>query len=106
MRALMPVTAMLICGCASQPNNPPTAASGAPPATANAQQLTAARNLNLKVVNKDGKQVFCRSSDMTTSRIPRDQVCFTADQLERLQEQAQRDLDQISSRPNNVKGFP
>jgi len=51
------------------------------------------------VVNKDGQQLFCRSNFITTSRIQRDTTCYTADQLDRLEAQQQRELDQLSNQP-------
>jgi hypothetical protein len=87
------------------------ATAGAAPGVAvtpdiESQRLAAARNLNLKVVNKDGKELYCRSNYLTGSHIQRDVQCFTADQLQRMQEQTQRDLDQINMRPNGLKGLP
>jgi hypothetical protein len=103
MRALMLVTAMLIGGCASQPASPPTPpsspAAAAPTPDIQAQRVAQARNLNLKVVNKDGQQLFCRSNFMTTSRIQRDTTCYTADQLDKLEAQQQRELDQLNNQP-------
>jgi hypothetical protein len=107
MRVPMLVTAMLIGGCASQPATPPTLSSpaaAAPTADIAAQRLAQARNLNLKVMNQDGQQVFCRSNYMTTSRIQRDTTCYTADQLDKMEEQQQRELDRLNSTPNNIKG--
>ena len=109
MRALLLVTGMLCGGCASQPATPPTLpspAAAAPTADIEAQRLAQARNLSLKVVNKDGQQLFCRSNYMTTSRIQRDTTCYTADQLDRMEAQQQRELDQLGNRPNNIKGLP
>jgi PBP1b-binding outer membrane lipoprotein LpoB len=107
MRALMLVTAMLIGGCASQAAGPAmlsSPAAAAPTADIQAQRLAQARNLNLKVVNKDGQQLFCRSNYMTTSRIQRDTTCYTADQLDKMEAQQQRELDRLNSTPNNIKG--
>lgn len=109
MRALMLMTAMLIVGCAGQPAGPAAPSSPAPavPTTdIEAQRLAQARNLNLKVVNKDGQELFCRSNFVTTSRIQRDTTCYTADQLDKLEAQQQRELDQLNNRPNNVKALP
>jgi PBP1b-binding outer membrane lipoprotein LpoB len=106
MRALMLVMAMLIGGCASQPASPPTPSSpaaAAPTAAIEAQRLAAARNLNLKVVNKDGQQLFCRSNFITTSRIQRDTTCYTADQLDKMEAQQQHELDQLNSQPRAAK---
>jgi PBP1b-binding outer membrane lipoprotein LpoB len=102
MRALMLVTAMLIGGCASQPAGPTppsSPAAAAPTADIQAQQLAQARNLNLKVVDKDGQRLFCRSNFVTTSRIQRDTTCYTADQLDRMEAQQQHELDQLNNQP-------
>jgi hypothetical protein len=102
MRELMLATAMLVCGCASQPASratpPSSPAAAAPTADIEAQRLARAKNLNLKVVNQDGQQLFCRSNFITASRIHRDTTCYTADQLEKLEAQQQRELDQLSLR--------
>jgi hypothetical protein len=114
------LTVMAMAGCATQPAPPsPPPASQVQPTSAavgvvpqqpapdvEAQRLAAARSLNLKVVNKDGKQVFCRFNDVTTSHIPRDPVCYTAEQLEAMQQRTQRDLDQLTNKPNTIKGLP
>jgi len=102
MRALMLATAMLIGGCASQPAGPPAPSSPAaaePTPAIEAQRLAQARNLSLKVVNKDGQQLFCRSNFITTSRIQRDTTCYTADQLDRMEAQQQHELDQLNNLP-------
>jgi hypothetical protein len=98
MRALMLVTAILGAGCASPPTNPQNASSAAPLAITDAQRLAIAKNLNLKIVDKDGQQLFCRSNFVTASRIQRDTTCYTADQLEKMEAQQQRDLDQFTLR--------
>ena len=103
MRALMLVTAMLIGGCASQPAGSPTptgAAAAVPTPEIEAQRLAQARNLNLKVVNKDGQQLFCRSNYVTTSHIQRDTTCYTADQLDKMEAQQQREIDQLTNQPS------
>lgn len=110
MRALMLATAVLIGGCANQPSSPSTPlsspAAAAPTADIQAQRVAQARNLNLKVVNKDGQQLFCRSNFMTTSRIQRDTTCYTADQLDKLEAQQQRELDQINNQPSRSAKSP
>jgi DNA/RNA endonuclease G (NUC1) len=104
MRALMLMTTMLMVGCASQPTTPSSSpAAAGPTASIEAQRAAQARNLNLKVVDKDGKQLYCRSNFMTTSRIQRDTTCYTADELDRLQDQQQRELDRMNSQPSAQK---
>jgi hypothetical protein len=106
MRALMLVTAILAAGCASPPTNPQNASSAAPLALTDAGRLAVAKNLNLKVVDKDGQQLFCRSNFVTASRIRRDTTCYTADQLDKMEAQQQRDLDQFtrSSPVGGIRG--
>jgi hypothetical protein len=107
MRALMLMTVMLIVGCANQPPTPASSpAAAVPTPDIETQRLAQARNLNLKVVNKDGQQLFCRSNFITTSRIQRDTTCYTADQLDRLESQQQREIDQLNSRPANAAKSP
>ena len=98
MRALMLVTAILGAGCASPPTNPQNASSAAPLAITDAQRLAIAKNLNLKLVDKDGQQLFCRSNLVTGSHLQRDTTCYTADQLDKMEAQQQRDLDQLQLR--------
>jgi hypothetical protein len=106
MRALMLATAMLIGGCASQPTNPQTASSGGAIAASDAQRLALAKNLNLKVIDKDGQQLYCRSNYITTSRIQRDTTCYTADQLDKMEAQQQRELDQLNNLPARAAKSP
>jgi len=109
MRAQILVTAMLIGGCASQPAGPPTLSSPAaavPTAEIEAQRLAQARNLSLKVVNKDGQQLYCRSNFITTSRIQRDTTCYTGDQLDKMEAQQQRELDQFNNQPTKSSKNP
>lgn len=112
VRTLMLLTAIAAAGCAGQPSNPQTQLSATPapyvspsgaaePTTSvEAQRLAAAKNLNLKVIDKDGQQLFCRSNLVTGSHIQRDTRCYTAEQVDKMQEQTQRDLEQSYLRPN------
>ena len=107
MRALILLTAILAAGCASQqPPKPPIASSSGEIAASDAQRLELARNLNLKVIDKDGQQLYCRSNFVTASRIQRDTTCYNADQLDKMEAEQQRELDQLNNRPNAVKGLP
>jgi hypothetical protein len=98
MRALMLLSAILAAGCASQPTKPQVASSGGQIAASDVQRLELARNLNLKVIDKDGQQLFCRSNFVTASRILRDTTCYTADQLETMEARQQRELDDFALR--------
>jgi hypothetical protein len=73
---------------------------GTPP-DIEAQRMAAAKNLNLKVFNKDGQQLFCRSNLVTGSHIQRDTRCYTAEQLENLEREVQRQADEFLVAPNS-----
>ena len=96
MRSSMLAMAMLAVGCASQADKPASGAGQV--ALTDSQRLAAAKNLNLKVVDKDGQQLYCRSNFVTASRIQRDTTCYTADQLDSMEALMQRELDQFSQR--------
>jgi hypothetical protein len=98
MRALLLLTAILAAACAGKPTTPQIPSSGGAIAASDAQRMALAKNLNLKVIDKDGQQLFCRSNFVTASRIQRDTTCYTADQLDKMEAQQQRDLDQLEQR--------
>ena len=98
MRALMLTTAMLIGGCASLADKPQSTPGNLRPTLTDAQRLTLAKNLNLKLIDQDGQRVYCRSNFETGSRIRRDTTCYTADQLDQMEARMQHDLDQFSLR--------
>jgi len=117
MRGLMLLMMMAVVGCASEPSAPQTRLSPTPaPADASsavkptesveAQRLAAAKNLNMKVIDKDGQQLFCRSNLVTGSHIQRDTTCYTADQLDHMEAQMQRDLDRLTLTPSQSQGLP
>ncbi|MDP9009332.1 MAG: hypothetical protein M3N91_11625 [Pseudomonadota bacterium] len=96
MRAMILLTAAIVAaGCAGQPTH--SQLGGGEIAATDAQRLAAARNLNLKLVDTDGKALYCRSNFQTASRIQRDTTCYTADQLSALQQQTDRDMDYLSN---------
>jgi hypothetical protein len=104
MRSVILLTAILGAGCASQPTNPPAPSNAGVLATTDAQRLAIAKNLNLKVIDKNGQQLFCRSNFVTASRIQRDTSCYTAEELDKMQAQLQRDMDQLE-RTSSVGGI-
>ena len=99
MRAVMLITALLIAGCAGEPPKPQAAPSSGRLAATEGGRLAIARNMNFKLVDRDGQQLFCRSNFVTASRIQRDTTCYTAEQLDNLESQQQREVDQLNSRP-------
>jgi hypothetical protein len=97
------MTAVIVCGCATQHNLPQspsaaapapdasTTAAAAPNADVDARRVAAdAKKLNLEAVKKDGGVRFCRSNVVTGSRFQKDRQCYTAEQVEVLQEQMQQ----------------
>jgi len=110
MRAMILLTGLAVVGCAGQPSAPPasqvvaqapTGAAAGSPADIETQRLAQAKNLNLKVFNKDGQQLFCRSNLVTGSHIQRDTRCYTAEQLDSLDREVQRQADQFLVAPNS-----
>ena len=96
MRTLIvSAAALLVAGCASQPQDPAggRALSGAAPATA----VTAAtRNPypGYKRKQKDGRVVYCKKlSRLGTNFV--DEYCMSPDELDRLEERAQEDREQF-----------
>jgi hypothetical protein len=96
--------AIIVTGCATPHDNPqppsstavaapsvsPSAAA-APSADVESRRVAAAaKKLNLDVVKKDGHLVFCRSIVVTGSAFQKDRQCFTAEQVEAMQEQTQQ----------------
>lgn len=116
MRALTLSIAIAVVGCASQPSSPQTAPSttSAPAGTAStaaqpsveAQRSAAARSLNLKVIDKNGNRLFCRSNDVTGSHIQRDETCYTAEQLDHMQGLMEREFDRQNLKPSQSQGLP
>jgi hypothetical protein len=110
MRAMIFLTGLAVVGCATQPNSPsannvvaqaPAGAAAGTPADIETQRLAQAKNLNLKVFNKDGQQLFCRSNLVTGSHIQRDTRCYTAEQLDNLEREVQRQADEFLVAPNS-----
>ena len=98
MRTLIvPAAALLVAGCASQPQDPArgsaVAGAAAPPATA----VTAAtRNPypGYKRKQKDGRVVYCKKlSRLGTNFV--DEYCMSPDELDRLEDRAQEDREQF-----------
>jgi hypothetical protein len=114
-KGLMGLMAFTAAGCASHPANTQVdshpqagtvtaavpAANAAPaPGDIQAQRLAKAKNLNLKIYNKDGQELFCRSNYKTGSHIQRDERCYTAEQLDRFDQAQQRQVEQFLVAPN------
>jgi hypothetical protein len=93
---LLAATAALVLGCASDPVvEPEVATTYAPTTQPEADSLEAARKLGYKIVNEDGKVVYCRSQKKLGSHIQKDTVCLTADELLIAREASQRNAENM-----------
>jgi hypothetical protein len=100
MRRVILLTSIIATGCTARPGFNYDRAQGMPlsntspqnPSYIEAQRVAAAKNLNLHVVTKDGVRLFCRSELISGSHIIRDNTCYTAEQIERMDDKTQRDL--------------
>jgi hypothetical protein len=98
MRTLIvSAAALLVAGCASQPQDPAAAravaGATAPPATA---VTTATRNPypGYKRKQKDGRVVYCKKlSRLGTNFV--DEYCLSPDELDLLEDRAQVDREQV-----------
>jgi hypothetical protein len=103
---LMSVALLTLAGCAGQPAAPdaPAAKAAAPApegtklATTDlpeAKTLADAQKLGYKVVNEDGKTLYCRETKKLGSHIQKEKTCMTAAELRMLQEASQRGFDDM-----------
>ncbi len=107
MRGLILLASIVVAGCAARRGFNYDPAQGMPlnatspqnPSYIEAQRSAAAKNLNLHIVTKDGVRLFCRSEFVSGSHIIRDNTCYTAEQIDQMDDRTQRDL-QFFLRPN------
>ena len=102
---LLVVSALLASGCASQPESV-AAAAAVPPATTKTQAPPAnrvatvqeARKAGYKIVNEDGKTLYCREQLKTGSNLRKETICLTEKELETARAASQRNLEQMQKR--------
>jgi hypothetical protein len=111
-RIVIVLAVMIVTGCASRPGvshdpaqAPVLAITSQNPSYIEAQRIAAARNLNLRVVTSDGVRLFCKSNLVSGSHIVRDATCYTAEQVDQMDQNTQRDL-QFFLIPNLPIGHP
>ena len=100
MRRMILLASIIATGCAARPGFNYDPAQGMPlnntspqnPSYIEAQRLAAAKNLNLHIVTKDGVRLFCRSEFISGSHIIKDNTCYTAEQIENMDDRTQREL--------------
>jgi hypothetical protein len=95
---------VLAAGCASQsekappPAAPAVAARTAPAATSATtapKTVQEAQKAGYKIVNQNGKTVYCREQMKTGSHVRTETICLTAEELDAAREASRRNLDQM-----------
>ncbi len=102
------ITFLLMAGCASVPIAPAAAPVASQPAAAATESqpktVQAARKAGWKVVNQNGKEMYCREQLMTGSHMRKETICLTPEELELARAAQQRSLDQIQRSPPSPPG--
>lgn len=105
---LIGITFMLMTGCASEPIAPPAAPVATQPAAAATESppktVQAARKAGWKIVNQNGKEMYCREQLMTGSHLRKETICMTPEELEQARTAQQRSLDQLQRSPPSPPG--
>jgi hypothetical protein len=93
---LVAAIAVLVLGCASEPAVEPVVTTAYAPTTQpEADSVEAARKLGYKVVNEDGKTLYCRSQKKLGSHIRKETVCLTEEELLIAREASQRNVENM-----------
>lgn len=101
---LLSVALLALAGCAGQQAAPDAPVAKAPAATGTklaptdlpeAKTLADAQKLGYKVVNEDGKTLYCRETKKLGSHIQKEKTCLTAAELRTLQEDSQRGFEDM-----------
>lgn len=96
---------VLVAGCASEsqqappPAAPAVAATAAPaeaPATTEPKTVQQAQAAGYKIVNENGKTVYCRDQMKTGSHVRSETICLTKEELEAAREASRRNMDQLT----------
>ena len=103
MRMILLVCTCILAGCAGQPTKPAAttvvkASQQAPlkaDGTVDKDALVNARKLGYTVKNENGETLYCRTENKMGSRVEKETVCLTAQQIDELREQTQRSLGNI-----------
>lgn len=106
MRPLLILAAAgLVAGCATQttaPPAPPTtyAPSEAPEATT----LAEAQKLGYKIVNEDGKTMYCRETRKLGSHVQKERTCLTEAEMYEARNSNQRQFEDMKKVIGQRKG--
>lgn len=97
----------MLSACASEPIAPPAAPAVAQPAAATESQpktVQLARKAGWKIVNQNGKEMYCREQLMTGSHLRKETICLTPEELELARTAQQRSLEQLQRSPPSPPG--
>jgi hypothetical protein len=105
-KPLFAALCLLAAGCAASPEAPePTAvlAQAEPEKAAAAANdpvdtVQEARKAGYRIVNEGGKTLYCREQKKTGSRLRKETICLTEEELASVREALKRDLDQMQMR--------
>jgi hypothetical protein len=116
------ISSLLIAGCAGKPSSAPTAATkyvspngtalaGAPmraDGTLDAKSLAAAQKAGYRLVNTDGKLLYCRTDVKLGTHIQRngDTTCLTAQEITEMQDRTRLNLYQFQPSHTCSTGSP
>lgn len=70
-------------------------ATATPPASSKGMTVQQAQKAGYKIVNENGKTVYCRDQLKTGSRLRKETICLTAEELEAAREASRRNMDQM-----------
>jgi len=98
------IALVLLAGCATQPAAETPAAAPhlaarssltTPDGTPSELTPMQAKALGYKIVNQNGKQLYCRKQRKTGSHIQVETICMTAEELQMARDASQRNLEQM-----------
>jgi hypothetical protein len=91
MRFTSCVLAIALVACASQPPPPPVTRQ----VKIDASNVEAVQRAGYKLVNKDGKRLYCRTDPITGSRIQTRTTCMTEEELDQQAEATREAMERI-----------
>ena len=98
--AAIAVAVVALAGCASTPK----AASEERQVKLDASNIAEAQKAGYKIVDEDGKRMYCRRDKNTGSHVRTTTTCLTEDEWRAAAEASQRGVEAMSRRPNLPKG--
>jgi len=90
------VAALVVYGCATPPPPPPPATYAATE-VAEATTLEQAQKLGYKLVDDNGRSLYCREWRKLGSHIQKERVCLTEAEFREARAQQQRTLDKMKA---------